>query len=207
MSRTTRRLLAGLWLLLAVPLVQTATAPLAAAHAALESSTPADDAELDRPPTAVTLTFNEAVNAEFVDVLVTGPDGATVVAGDAEVTGPTVTQPLGALTASGRYDVAYRVVSADGHPIEGTVGFTVTLPTTTAPTTPSGPAATPSGVPSATDAPTDEAADTPEVTEAAASDGVGGSGSGVLIGGLAAVLVVLGGAAYLLARRRSTGPG
>ena len=51
------------------------TAGPVSAHSALQSSTPADQAELVQPPTAVTLTFNEAVDSEFSDVVVTGPDG------------------------------------------------------------------------------------------------------------------------------------
>jgi len=104
------------------------TAGPVSAHSALQSSTPADQAELVQPPTAVTLTFNEAVDSEFSDVVVTGPDGQARQEGATQVQGSTVTQPLRPLTEDGRYDVAYRVVSADGHPITGELSFTVTLP-------------------------------------------------------------------------------
>lgn len=119
------RLLALLAALLvsAVPLV---TASPAQAHSDLVSSTPADGSELAQPPASVALVFNEDIAEAGLQVVAKGPDGA-VTLGAPTVTGATVTAtwPQDA-TTPGEYQVAYRVVSADGHPIDGTVAFGLT---------------------------------------------------------------------------------
>jgi copper resistance protein C len=125
---------------IAVLLVAALVAP-ALAHAQLVGSTPENGGTLGTTD-RVTLTFNEDINPDFVQVVVTGPDG-DVGAGDPTVEGPLVTQPVEP-TGSGSYSAVYRVVSADGHPVSGEVRFTLTdvpdpepSPTTTtdAPTT------------------------------------------------------------------------
>lgn len=113
------------------------TAP-AFAHTRLEGSDPADGASLSAAPQKVTLTFNEAIPAEFTTITVIGPDGTAyqtgpVTAGDDSVS--TAVLPLG---PAGRYQVGYRVVSDDGHPVSGSLAFTMTTaatPPTTPPTT------------------------------------------------------------------------
>ena len=57
-------------------------------------------------------------------VLVTKSDGASVVSGKSAVADNTVTTPV-KTGPSGDYTVAYRVVSADGHPVSGRLSFTV----------------------------------------------------------------------------------
>jgi hypothetical protein len=73
---------------------------------------------------------------------VRGPDGASVTVGDPVVAGTAVRQPLGALNG-GRYAIEYRVLSADGHPVAGSVSFTAAPPETESPspssTTPAAP--------------------------------------------------------------------
>ena len=72
-----------------------------------------------RPPSTpsdqVVLTFNEAVNPDFVAVRVAGPDGDEAD-GTPAVEGPTVTQPLTAPLAAGEHTVTYRVVSVGRPP-------------------------------------------------------------------------------------------
>ncbi len=53
-----------------------ATAAPASAHNQLESTVPADGAELDAPPASVVLTFDQPVLALGTQVVVLGPDGA-----------------------------------------------------------------------------------------------------------------------------------
>ena len=143
----------------------------AAAHSELASSDPADGAELASAPRRVVLTFNEDVQETGTAVTVTDSSGARV---DDEaglrVDGVDVVAPLAPDTGSGEYTVAYRVVSADGHVISGTLHFTVTAPKTTSPAT----TATPS-TPSATPAPT-----ATDVTTAAASSDAASGGSSAL---------------------------
>jgi methionine-rich copper-binding protein CopC len=113
-------------LLAATLLTLVASTGVAAAHAKLESMTPADGSTVAHPPKSVVLRFTEPVGAAGPDVVVTAPNGANVATGAAEVVDRVVTQPLGVLTEAGRYQVEARVVSDDGHPITVTGTFTVT---------------------------------------------------------------------------------
>jgi len=112
------------------PGVALATAAPGAAlpvHARLTGSAPADGSTVESADEVV-LTFNEDVNADFVEVRVTGPEGEDdpVADGDPAVQGRTVTQPLVADLPAGRHTVLYRVVSTDGHPVSGRLEFTTT---------------------------------------------------------------------------------
>jgi methionine-rich copper-binding protein CopC len=100
----------------------------AAAHAQLVGSDPEDGAGLTTPPEEVSLTFNETVQPEFAALTVVGPDGAEWQTGDVTADGPTVTVAVRPLGPAGRYEIGYRVISADGHPVTGSVGFTLTAP-------------------------------------------------------------------------------
>ena len=118
-------------------------------HARLSSSSPADGATV-KTADQVVLTFNEDVNPDFVAVKVTGPDGPETD-GDPSADGRSVTQALAADLPAGEHEVTYRVVSADGHPIAGTLSFSTTAPPVTASpadtaTTAANPTATPSSV-------------------------------------------------------------
>lgn len=95
----------------------------AAAHAALESSSPADGSTVTAAPPEVALRFNEPVGTDFAEVTVT-KGGTSATDGDPSVEGSTVTQPLAGDMEQGDWRVSYRVVSADGHPVSGTVDFT-----------------------------------------------------------------------------------
>lgn len=97
----------------------------AAAHVDLESSNPAAGAALSSPPERVKLAFSEPVRAGFARVDVTGPAGVSVSAGTPRIHGPVVRQELRPTMRAGRYVVAYRVVSEDGHPVAGKVEFTL----------------------------------------------------------------------------------
>jgi methionine-rich copper-binding protein CopC len=100
----------------------------AAAHTDLVTSTPAAGATLAAAPTAVRLVFEEPVSARLASVVVTGPDGVDHAQGAPTVAGTVVVQHLSPLTVVGRFRVAYRVVSDDGHPLKGSFSFTVTAP-------------------------------------------------------------------------------
>ena len=99
----------------------------AAAHTDLESSAPSDGEVLAVAPQAITLTFTEAVQPQFVQVAVTAPGGQSVNSGAAVVDGRMVRQQV-SVSANGAYVVAYRVVSSDGHPVSDQVGFAYTGP-------------------------------------------------------------------------------
>jgi copper resistance protein C len=94
----------------------------AAGHAALVGTDPPADATVAEPLDAVTLEFNEPV--ENARVQVADPAGNSVVDGDPVHDGERVIQPIQPPRETGEYSVAFRVTSADGHPIEGEFVFT-----------------------------------------------------------------------------------
>jgi hypothetical protein len=69
----------------------------------------------------VRLVFDENMR-EPAAVVVTGPSGMRVDHGRAQVVDDTASVRVDVMTA-GRYTVAFRVVSADGHPVAAQTGF------------------------------------------------------------------------------------
>lgn len=96
----------------------------ALAHAALKSMSPADGSTVRSSPADVVLTFNEPVDGRFTAVKVTDPGGTAVSSGKPQVTDEVVTQRLAPLGVPGRYTVAFRTVSVDGHLVSGRRTFT-----------------------------------------------------------------------------------
>lgn len=108
----------------------TATAAPARAHTDLVGSTPRDGAHLQRPPADIDLTFSEEVRPGFASISVRvkgrtipttvsqGQDARTIRARFADA------EPRPA----GSWQVAYRVTSTDGHPINGTLAFQADRP-------------------------------------------------------------------------------
>ena len=109
----------------AVALCVLVTVAPASAHAEIVSSNPTNGATLASLPSEVVLTFDENVGTPAY-VSVTDTDGTSVASGQATIDGATVTQRLTTAAAAGVYALSYRVVSDDGHPVTGTLGFTVT---------------------------------------------------------------------------------
>jgi methionine-rich copper-binding protein CopC len=121
-----RRAAAAVALTVGALLALVVTAPPASAHAVLVSSNPPSGATLAHPPSTVSLTFDENVRAPAF-VVVTGPGGVRVDDGkQAQILDATVTAQLKPTAPAGAYTVDYRVVSADGHPVEGQLTYTVT---------------------------------------------------------------------------------
>jgi copper resistance protein C len=110
----------------------------ALAHTALKSSNPAKGASLPSAPPQITLTFSEPVKVEAGAITVAGPGGAQWTVGPAEVTGAVVTAPVTPAGPAGQYTINYRVISADGDPVRGTVPFALTaaVPVVTSATPP-----------------------------------------------------------------------
>lgn len=95
------------------------------AHAALVSADPADGTRLDAVPKSVTLEFSEDI-ATPAYVVITAPDGSRVKTGTIDALDKTVTATVAAVDMKGTYVMSYRVVSFDGHPVEGSTTFDVT---------------------------------------------------------------------------------
>ncbi|MFD4556015.1 copper resistance CopC/CopD family protein [Streptomyces sp. NPDC058469] len=119
------------------------TAGTASAHAALESTDPADGSVLKSAPRTVTLTFSESVALLDDSFRVYDPDNRRVKtssAHHAKDAGDTASVTLPAELGTGTFTVAWRVVSADSHPVSGAFTFSIgkpsatTTPINTAPT-------------------------------------------------------------------------
>jgi copper transport protein len=95
----------------------------ASAHAELVDSTPANGARLDNPPARVTLTFTEGVNLIDDGIRLVDALGDPVSTPEPTAEGHTVEWPLPSNLEDGKYLVSWRVVSADGHPVEGAFSF------------------------------------------------------------------------------------
>ena len=111
----------------------------AMAHSELTSASPSDGSTLTSAPTQVVLTFNENIIAIGNQVSVRDASGALVSDGNPTVVDSTVTQNLKPLTYNGVYAITYRIVSADGHPVERNLSFTLNaagLPTPTSSASP-----------------------------------------------------------------------
>jgi methionine-rich copper-binding protein CopC len=130
----------------------------ASAHTALKSVSPEDGSTVGSPPTEVVLTFSEAVSKSFATVTVTGPSGEVGSGRPASVQGAVVTQELAPNLPSGRYTVAFRVVSEDGHPVSDRTTFRVLAPSPASTTSEPAPTSSPSDTSAPTAAPTTDAA-------------------------------------------------
>jgi len=93
----------------------------ASAHAHLVRAVPGDGATVTTAPARVRLVFDENMRAPAV-VAVTGPSGTRVDHGQPQVSDNTANVRVEVKTA-GRYTVAFRVVSADGHPVSAQTSF------------------------------------------------------------------------------------
>lgn len=151
MTRTALRLLAAT--VAACVALLLGAAP-AFAHTRLESSNPTDKSSVDAAPESVSLTFNEDISAEFATMSVVGPDGTNYQSGQVSAAGGQVSTAVSPLGPAGVYQIGYRVVSDDGHPVQGKVSFTLTAPgpAAAAPTTAPA-AAAPTVAPAPTAAP------------------------------------------------------
>lgn len=99
----------------------------AAAHDRLLGSEPADGATVEQVPEAVVLTFTADQLPVGAAVVVRDAAGTDHADGEPVVQGPTVTQPLAPDLPAGAYTVQWRSVSSDGHPIEGSLTFDVSV--------------------------------------------------------------------------------
>ncbi|GAY08419.1 copper resistance protein CopC [Pseudonocardia sp. N23] len=158
----------------------------ALAHAQLEGSDPPDGASLATGPSSVTIRFSDTMQTGFNTVTVIGPDRLAYQDGDAVAANDSVTVKVKPLGPAGKYDIGYRVVSDDGHPVSGVLSFTLTQ------------AGTGTGVP-VNGSPQASGAAPGSTADAAADSGSGGSpvwpwivGAVVLVGGGVALALRLG---------------
>jgi copper transport protein len=123
MSRIARQLVAALAILVGVLALGTT---VASAHATLESSSPADGQSVLTSPSEIRITFSEAVTTISGGLSVLNADGKTVDTGNSEIVGGrTLVAPISETLSDGTYVATYRVLSADGHPVSGSILFGV----------------------------------------------------------------------------------
>jgi len=103
-----------------------APAPAAFAHASLVRSQPTDRAVVAQPPSTLTLTFNEPVSPLVVRLV--GPTGEATELSNVAANDATLIISLPEGLTLGTYLVSWRVISADGHPVGGTLTFSVGQP-------------------------------------------------------------------------------
>ncbi|WP_454728328.1 copper resistance CopC family protein [Cellulosimicrobium protaetiae] len=185
----------------------TLTAAPASAHDRMLTSDPADGSQLATPPTAITLTFNTEPLPVEPQVVVSDSAGTVVTQGAPTIEGSTATLALDPAVALGgdTYTVAWRVVSSDGHPIEGTFAFTVAAqpeaPVSEEPTEEPTPEET-----ATEDATTDAAEESTSESATPVATGAEDGGSSVLpvLVGLGALVVAAAVVVVLVVRRRGT---
>lgn len=166
----------------------------AQAHTSLISSDPTEGARLESVPERVVLTFTENLREPSeAGVIVDGK----AIDSEVQVDGPRVVVTPSDDAPDGAYEVNYRVVSADGHPITGTIAFTVASAGSVVNEAPAD-EGTPTTVPSEEISP-----DPAEAAADAKDDSVWSSP--LVLGALVVVVVLAIGGATVL-RRRSTTP-
>lgn len=168
----------------------------AAAHDQLLDSSPTEGEHLDTAPTEVALRFSDEILTIGPAVVVVDSAGTRWTDGEPELDGPQVVTGLVDDLPDGSYEVRWRVVSSDGHPIAGIIPFTVG-------DAGSAPAAAPTSEPGTV------TGTTPEAVPASAETGPSsGWVRPVLVGtGGALVASVLFWAVSRASRRRPTPPG
>jgi len=105
----------------------------ARAHNVLIDSDPGDGTTLTAAPRQVTLVFDQPVRKGYAQVGVTGPDGSAWADGVAKVSAERVSVKVKPLPAGRTYVIGYRVLSADGHPVTGSVTFALASGAVSAP--------------------------------------------------------------------------
>lgn len=103
----------------------------AGAHAELEEATPAIDSTISTMPQSISLTFGEeliTLEGEKINSLkLTDPSDVNISLSAPIIEGSKISAEIeqfenGAFLP-GKYEISYRVVSADGHPISGSIHF------------------------------------------------------------------------------------
>lgn len=205
LSRTTATLAVAIFGLVLMVLA----APRASAHSALVSSDPADGSTVATAPEQITLVFNEPAQTLGSEIVVTDPNGVTVSDGAVQLVDSTVTQALAGDLPAGAYSVAWRVTSADGHPIDGSLTFTAEAATAVG-IDPAGTDPSPEVTIQATpELQTPEAISAPDATatpapDAMAEDEDAGLAAGAIVAIVVGVLAVAAVVVFVVVERRKS---
>ncbi|NUU33418.1 copper resistance CopC family protein [Arthrobacter sp. C9C5] len=144
MKRTHRhgpgRRLARCLLTLATAALLMVPAAAAQAHDVLETTDPANGSTVRTVPAKIGLTFDHTPIALGSVVRVEDATGVDQADGPVTIVDNHVSQAVKADAPDGKYKVIWRVVSSDGHPIEGTFTFTADAASTASATPSASPA-------------------------------------------------------------------
>jgi hypothetical protein len=160
------------------------TAGPAWAHNSLTKAVPDKNSTLTRSPQQVELTFLQKVDPKFLTIGVTDAQKRKVPLETPKADGKVGTVDFSGPLTNGVYTVTYRVVSLDGHPVQGSYKFALNDPSATTPPPAAEPEATVVTVPASSSSPDD------------------GTGLWPIAGGIALVVVIVGAALFALRRRR-----
>jgi len=174
------------------------------AHDELIASSPENGQVLEAAPAAVELDFSNDIIEVGTAIEVVDHHGEDVEVGEPVIDGPKVTATLPS-DLEGEYQVRWRAVSSDGHPIEGTIDFGVGADATGTWTE-----EPPHDAAASDDADADhgdhgDEGDHADADDSAASGPDGWAVAGFVVGGLGIIALVV--AIILNTRRRSAGPG
>lgn len=174
----------------------------ASAHDTVIGTAPGDGETLTTAPTQVTVETSAVPQSIGSRMVITASDGTVLFDGEPTITDRVASVELPAV-ANDSYQVAWRLVSSDGHPIDGTFGFVVDDPAAVAPTEdPTTDAATPTAEETTAPATTDAAPSEDSTTATAAGTSDDGSSTSWIP--VALIVVVIAGLVLLvLFRRRS----
>lgn len=170
----------------------------ASAHASQVGSSPAADEVLTAAPSEVRIDFDSGLLDMGAALVVRNEAKESITAGPTVVGDRILAVPVDPEAPAGTYTVAFRVVSADGHTVEGSFNYTIEEVTpsveadanSTASQVPDDPTAEPAASPVSEPTPTPTAA--PEE---------GGPALPLLLFGGVGVVLILGIAGALLLRR------
>jgi len=121
-----RRLLAAIPVEAVIAALLVVAAPTAAtAHDQVVSTAPASQEQLPVAPDQVSMLFTADILDIGATILVVDDDGENWAFGDMQVEGREAIQIVEEGMPDANYQVRWRVVSSDGHPISGTFDFAV----------------------------------------------------------------------------------
>jgi copper transport protein len=101
---------------------------LSSAHAYIVKSTPAENQVLNKSPKKISIQFDETIQTVFHALKVTDMNGKQVDVGDSHVNSKNssiVEVGLKRHLPDGTYRIEWKVVSSDGHPVDGVIPFGV----------------------------------------------------------------------------------
>ena len=111
-----------------IPLAAVTLLLTAMVHNHLVKSSPTDGEQLRAAPKEIRLWFNERPEIPFTSVTLMQSDSTKIatIKAAATIDSMVAAIPLQIPLSAGKYLVAWRTASSDGHAIRGTFGFTIT---------------------------------------------------------------------------------